>query len=61
MANNVEGKGKATRDEGLHTAFDRAWEDAKVKGGKPGYYAAQIEVEAENPIHSYVVILTPTP
>jgi hypothetical protein len=60
MADNKHGKGEATKQEGLHTAFDRAWDNAKANGLAPGKYAAQIEVTTTNPIHSYIVILTPS-
>ncbi len=59
MTSGAQGKGKATRKEGLETAFDRAWEDAKAKGAQPGQYTVQIAIEAENPIHSYIVLIIP--
>ena len=57
MADHGHGKGHATRDEGLHIAIDRAWEDAKSKQAKPGFYKAEITVECHNPIRTYIVTL----
>ena len=57
MASHGHGKGKATREEGLDKAFDRAWEDVKSKGGQPGDYKAQITVKCDNPIRTYIVTL----
>ena len=57
MADHGHGMGHAKREEGLHTAFDRAWEDAKNKHAKPGLYKAQITVECDNPIRTYIVTL----
>lgn len=60
MANVMQGMGTATVDEGLHKAIERAWDDAKAKGGQPGRYTVhKIEIEASNPIHSYIVTIGP--
>jgi hypothetical protein len=60
MANSGKGTGKASKKEGLQKAFDRAWDDAQKNGGQPGRYTAQIEVECENPITTYIVVIQPT-
>jgi hypothetical protein len=58
MADVVKGKGKASKQEGLKVAFDRAWDDAKSQGGGPGTYTVEkIEVECDNPIRAYVVTI----
>ena len=58
MANHVHGTGHATKQEGLDVALERAWEDAKQHGGKPGTYIVErIELDCQNPIHTYTVII----
>jgi hypothetical protein len=43
----------------LQAAFEAAWEQAKKGGGLPGTYDVAIKIETKNPIHAYVVIITP--
>jgi hypothetical protein len=57
MGNHGHGKGRATREEGLEKAFDRAWENAKENGGQAGCYKAEIKVKCDNPIRTYHVTL----
>ena len=58
MANHVHGTGHATKQEGLDAALENAWEDAKQHGGKPGTYIVErIELDCQNPIHTYTVII----
>jgi hypothetical protein len=52
---SYEGKGG-----NLGAAFENAWCAAKENGAPPGLYTVEIAIEASNPIHSYVVIITPT-
>lgn len=47
-------------DANLKAAFEDAWEKAKGKGPE-GTYDVAIQIEAKNPIHAYVVIITPNP
>lgn len=56
MGDGVKGKGQ---NEKLKEAFDAAWEDAKGKGALPGIYDAKIQVETKNPIHAYIVTISP--
>ena len=62
MANHVHGTGHATKAEGLEKALERAWEDAKDHhGGQPGTYIVErIEVECDNPITAYTIIIVST-
>lgn len=52
---SYEGKGG-----NLGAAFENAWCAAKENGAPPGLYTVELAIEASNPIHSYVVIITPT-
>ena len=52
---HFEGKGA-----NLEAAFEAAWHEAKEDGAPPGRYTVEIEIETSNPIHSYIVIITPT-
>ena len=56
---HVHGTGRATKQEGgLETALENAWKDAKNHGGQPGTFIVErIEVDCDNPIHSYTVII----
>jgi hypothetical protein len=59
------GKSWTGRSEGpdatLDAAFKDAWEKAKEGKGPEGTYDVQIKIEAKNPIHAYIVIITPNP
>jgi hypothetical protein len=58
MAGNPQGKGEASRAEGLEKAMDRAWEDAKNHGAQPNHaYPVHIQVVGNNPITTYIVIV----
>ena len=57
MGNHGHGKGEVRKEEGLDAAFEKAWEDAKSKGGQPGHYKAEIAVKCDNPIRTYIVTL----
>jgi hypothetical protein len=62
MAGHKEGKGSAKRDEGgLIAAIDKAWEDAKTHGAESGdtLTIQQIQVQGNNPIHTYIVYVGP--
>jgi hypothetical protein len=44
----------------VEAAFENAWHHAKEKGARPGRFAARVVgVTAENPIHSYIVVIGP--
>jgi hypothetical protein len=46
--------------EHLQAALENAWEKAKEDEAKPGTYVVQtIAIEAENPIHGYIVVIGP--
>jgi hypothetical protein len=48
------------RGGNLGAAFENAWNSAKANGAQPGVYTVELAIEASNPIHTYIVILTPT-
>jgi hypothetical protein len=53
-----QGKGEASKHEGLEKAMENAWDDAKKNGCKPDTpYPVQIQVVGNNPIHTYIVII----
>jgi len=42
-------------------ALENAWEDAKKNGGKAGTYIVErIELDCQNPIHTYTAIIVST-
>jgi hypothetical protein len=44
----------------LHDAINDAWFNAKKDGAGAGtYFVQSIAIEAENPIHGYVVVIGP--
>jgi hypothetical protein len=44
----------------LQMAIENAWEKAKADGAESGTYVVQtIAIEAENPIHGYIVVIGP--
>ncbi|HEY2208742.1 MAG TPA: hypothetical protein VGH26_05575 [Gaiellaceae bacterium] len=46
----------------LEAAFEDAWHSAKRNNAPPGRYKATVVgVDAENPIHSYIVTIGPGP
>ena len=59
---HVHGTGHAKKEDGgLQAALENAWEDAKNKGGPDGTYIVErIELDCENPITSYTVIIVST-
>jgi hypothetical protein len=63
MPNHVHGTGHAKKAGdpvgALEQAIEAAWKDAKDNhGGQPGPYVVErIEVECENPITAYTVII----
>ncbi len=44
----------------LHAAFEDAWHRAKKEGAAPGEYDVAIKIETTNPIHAYIVTITPS-
>jgi hypothetical protein len=62
MAGNSQGRGEATRQQGLAVAIDNAWDDAKANGAEPDVPLTiqQIQVVGNNPIHTYIVIVGPS-
>ena len=49
-----EGKGGS-----VEVAAERAWENAKEEGAEAGIYELRLFVEAENPIRTYLAVITP--
>ena len=49
------GKGTSVEAAAAH-----AWENARANGAGPGTYKLDVFIEASNPIHSYIVVITPT-
>ena len=43
----------------LGAAFEHAWDEAKADGAPAGKYKVELEIETENPIRGYIVIITP--
>jgi len=43
----------------LQKAIEAAWEAAKSAGADPGTFAVSIEIETKNPIHAYIVTISP--
>jgi hypothetical protein len=58
---DYEGKSYEGRGGNLGAAFENAWNSAKGSGAEPGLYTVQIAIEASNPIHTYIVVITSTP
>jgi hypothetical protein len=56
----VESSWEPGRGGSVEVAAERAWENAKKAGAGPGTYELKILVEAENPITTYIVIISPT-
>lgn len=52
------------RSEGDHAslqaAFEDAWHRAKEGGAPPGEYDVKIKIVTTNPIHAYIVVISPT-
>lgn len=44
----------------LQKAIENAWEKAKNDQAPAGLYDVKIQIETNNPIHAYVVIISPT-
>lgn len=53
-------KGYEGRGGNLGAAFENAWNSAKENGAPPGRYTVEIAIEAENPIRSYIIVITPS-
>lgn len=47
------------RGGNLGAAFEDAWSNAKKNDAPPGLYTVEIAIEASNPIHTYIVVITP--
>ena len=60
MTEREEGRPKPGKGDTVEEAADHAWENARAHGAKPGRYEVKIEIEAENPIRSYIVTIVPT-
>ena len=55
-------KGKSEGDDAsLQAAIEDAWENAKGHHADAGWYVVdKIKVQTSNPIHTYVVLISPT-
>jgi hypothetical protein len=42
----------------VEVAAERAWENAKEAGAEPGIYELTLFIEAENPIRTYVAVIS---
>lgn len=58
--NDYDDKTYKGRGGNLGAAFENAWNAAKESGAPPGVYRVEIEIETENPIRGYIVIITPS-
>ena len=47
-------------DKSLEKALKDAWDQATKDHADPGVYDVDIKIETTNPIHAYIVILTPS-
>jgi hypothetical protein len=60
MSDIEKGRHKPGTGATLEEAAAHAWENARASGAKPGRYeVTKIEIEAENPIRSYIVTIAP--
>jgi hypothetical protein len=60
--NTKEGKGYATKAQGLEAAMELAWEDAKDNHGAVGgdtLTVQSIQITGDNPIRGYTVFIGP--
>jgi hypothetical protein len=57
---SYESKSYEGRAPNLEAAFEEAWKVAQASGAPAGLYTVQIAIETENPIRSYVVVITPS-
>jgi hypothetical protein len=69
MTSTARGPWQPGRGKSIDEAAQHAWENAKNGRAAPGYvaekapagtYKLEIWVEANNPIHTYIVALIPT-
>lgn len=69
MTNRAQGPWQPGRGKTVEEAAENAWANAKKGQAAPGLaaekapsgtYKAEIWIETSNPIHSYIVTLTPT-
>ena len=57
---HVTTKFKPGTGETIEKAAEHAWENARAAGAKPGtYLIKKIEIEAVNPIRTYIVTIDP--
>jgi hypothetical protein len=59
MSNGMHGPWSG-RGANLEAAFEDAWHNAKNAGASPGTYKVEISIETTNPIHTYIVIISPS-
>jgi hypothetical protein len=58
--NDYDDKGYEGKGGNLGAAFENAWDSAKGSGAEPGRYTVEIAIETSNPIHTYIVVITPS-
>jgi len=58
MANGQKWKGKKPFPD-LKDAVQEAWDEASAAGAGAGTFKLEIYIEADNPIRSYIVTITP--
>jgi hypothetical protein len=59
MSDVAQGPPWRGQGSNLEAAFEEAWRNAKHGGADPGTFKVEIYVTTTNPIHGYIVILTP--
>jgi hypothetical protein len=61
VSNTKERHFKPGTGETVEAAAAHAWENARAAGAKPGKYLVEkIEIEAVNPIRTYIVTIGPS-
>jgi hypothetical protein len=59
MDEGAERSWEPGRGGSVEVAAERAWENAKEAGAGKGTYELTLFIEAENPIRTYIAVITP--
>lgn len=54
-----ESRDKDDKKASLQCAIEDAWENAKKDHASGTFVVDRIEIEADNPIHAYIVVISP--